>query len=476
MLGGMDMTPLDRVLSYLQSRQEAAVAELMEFLRIPTISTDEAHQQDMRTAAAWLRDRLARAGFEVSRIEETNGGHPVVRARYRSREANPSRRRVVVYGHYDVQPVDPIAAWQYPPFGPEVIDGCLYARGAADDKGQLYLQLLAAEAWLKATGDIPVDLEFLFEGEEEIGSPHLPEYLESHVDELQADAAVISDTPMYADDLPAIVYGLRGLAALEVTVRGPQQDLHSGVYGGIVMNPAVVLTKLLGSLHDDQGRVQVPGFYDDVMPLDQFDQDVIAKLPFSEVDLMKSIHVSKLSGEKGYSTLERMWLRPTLDAVGMWGGFTSEGMKTVIPAHARAKLSCRLVPDQDPDEIQRLLVAHLEAQRPLGCRVRARAVAGVARPYSLPEGYPPLRLAASVLERALGGRTLFVRMGGTLPAAELFRRELGAETMFFSFSVSDEHYHAPGEFFRLARIEPGARAWFDLVGEIGGALRRAGSL
>lgn len=457
MLGGMDMTPLDRVLSYLQSRQEAAVAELMEFLRIPTISTDEAHQQDMRTAAAWLRDRLARAGFEASRIEETNGGHPVVRARYRSREANPSRRRVVVYGHYDVQPVDPIAAWHYPPFSPAIIDGCLYARGAADDKGQLYLQLLAAEAWLKATGDIPVDLEFLFEGEEEIGSPHLSEYLEAHVDDLQADAAVISDTPMYGDDLPAIVYGLRGLAALEVTVRGPQQDLHSGVYGGIVRNPAGVLARLLGSLHDDQGRIQVPGFYDDVVPPDQFDQDVIAKLPFSEVDLMESIHVSTLSGETGYSTLERIWLRPTLDINGIISGYTGPGEKTIIPAEASAKLSCRLVPDQDPRDIQGKIAKYLEEQAPPGVAVSVRLSPGSAHSVSVPLSDPIMVAARRAVQDTFGVEPIFMRRGSSMAIIAQFQTLLHQTPLLMGFTGPHDNIHAPNEHFQLTDFHRGAR-------------------
>jgi acetylornithine deacetylase/succinyl-diaminopimelate desuccinylase-like protein len=317
---------------------------------------------------------------------------------------------------------------------------------------------------------------FLFEGEEEIGSPSLPAFLQRQHERFRADLVLSADGGMWRTGEPSLNVSSKGLCNVEVEVEGAATDLHSGRHGGAVPNALHALAVLVAGLHDGAGRVAVPGFYDRVTTPTPAQRAELAAIPFADDDYRRETGVRELAGEAGFTTLERMWLRPTLDAVGMWGGFTSEGMKTVIPAHARAKLSCRLVPDQDPDEIQRLLVAHLEAQRPLGCRVRARAVAGVARPYSLPEGYPPLRLAASVLERALGGRTLFVRMGGTLPAAELFRRELGAETMFFSFSVSDEHYHAPGEFFRLARIEPGARAWFDLVGEIGGALRRAGSL
>ena len=457
MLGGMAMTPLDRVLAYLQSRQETAVHELMGFLRIPTISTDAAHQQDMRTGAAWLCDRLARAGFDAARIEETPGGHPVVRACYRNRTAAPPRRRVVVYGHYDVQPVDPIGAWHYPPFSPQIVDGALYARGAADDKGQLYLQLLAAEAWLQATGDIPVDMEFLFEGEEEIGSPHLPAYLEAHVDDLQADAAVISDTPMYADDLPAICYGLRGLAALEVTVRGPQQDLHSGVYGGVVMNPAVVLAKLLGSLHDDQGRIRVPGFYDDVVPPDPFDWEVIANLPFSEGALKESLGVSKLSGEAGYSTLERMWLRPTLDINGIISGYTGPGEKTIIPAEASAKLSCRLVPNQDPRDIQRKIADYLQAQAPSGVTVSVQVSAGLAHSVSVPLSDPIMVAARRAVHDTFGVEPIFMRRGSSMAIIAQFQTLLRQTPLLMGFTGPHDNIHAPNEHFKLTDFHRGAR-------------------
>ncbi len=317
--------------------------------------------------------------------------------------------------------------------------------------------MLAAAAWLKATGDIPVDLEFLFEGEEEIGSPHLAEYLEAHVHDLQADAAVISDTPMYADDLPAIVYGLRGLAALEVTVRGSQQDLHSGVYGGIVMNPAVVLTKLLGSLHDDQGRVQVPGFYDDAVPPDPFDQDVIANLPFSEGDLMTSIHVSKLSGEKGYSTLERMWLRPTLDINGIISGYTGPGEKTIIPAEASAKLSCRLVPDQDPRDIQRKIAEYLQAKAPPEVTVSVRLSSGFADSVSVPLSDPIMVAARHAVQATFGVEPIFMRRGSSMAIIAQFQNLLHQTPLLMGFTGPHDNIHAPNEHFQLTDFHRGAR-------------------
>jgi acetylornithine deacetylase/succinyl-diaminopimelate desuccinylase-like protein len=443
-----------------------AAGDLGTFAAIPSVSALSAHHADVLQAAAWLAGRLSRAGLAGVELLET-GGNPVVTA-----DMGPADAPVVlVYGHYDVQPADPVEAWESPPFSPTVTDGRLVARGASDDKGPILCALVGIEARLRLEPPRDVRLKFLFEGEEEIGSPSLPAFLQRERERFRADLVLSADGGMWRAGEPSLNVSSKGLCNVEVQVESASGDLHSGRHGGAVPNALHALAELLAGLHDAGGRVTVPGFYDGVTTPTSAQRAEIAALPFDEEAYRREVGAERLVGEAGYTTLERMWLRPTLDAVGMWGGFTEEGMKTVIPARAHAKLSCRLVPDQDPAAVQRLLIAHLEAQRPAGARVRARPVPGLARPYSLPEGYPPLGLAATVLERALGGRTLLVRMGGTLPAAELFRRELGAETMFFSFSVADEHYHAPGEFFRLDRIEPGARAWFDLIGAIGPALR-----
>lgn len=443
-----------------------AQTDLAAFTAIPSVSALAANRPDVLQAAAWLAGRMSRAGLRGVELLDT-GGNPVVAA-----EAGPEDAPVVlVYGHYDVQPADPLEAWDTPAFTPTVRDGRLYARGASDDKGPILCALAGIEALLRFGPPTNVRLRFLFEGEEEIGSPSLPAFLARERERFRADLVLSADGGMWRPGEPSLNVSSKGLCNVEVEVETAASDLHSGRHGGAVPNALRALAELIAGLHDDAGRVTVPGFYDRVSTPTPAQRAELAALPFEDEDYRREVGVSALAGEAGYTTLERLWLRPTLDAVGMWGGFTAEGMKTVIPARARAKLSCRLVPDQDPAEIQALLVEHLEGRRPLGARVRARPVPGLARPYALPAGYPPLALAASVLEEALGGRTLLVRMGGTLPAAELFQRELGAETMFFSFSVADERYHAPNEFFRLDRVEPGARAWFDLLARIGPALR-----
>lgn len=452
------MSELDRVLTYLKDHEQSAVDDLIELLKIPTVSTHQDHKDDMRRGAQWLQARLARAGFDAARIEETDGGHPVVRAQYRQKSVDlPRRRVVVVYGHYDVQPVDPIQAWHRPPFEPMVNEGVLYARGAADDKGQLFLQIRALEAWLQAVGHIPVDVEILFEGEEEIGSPHLAQYLTEHAGELAADVAVISDTPMYADDLPAICYGLRGLCGLEVTVQGPQQDLHSGVYGGVVVNPALVLAKLLASLHDDQGHIQVPGFYDEVVAPNDADRSAIASLDFSEEQLRDSIHVPALSGEAGYETLERMWLRPTLDVNGMISGYTGPGEKTIIPAEASAKLSCRLVPYQNPRHIQEAIQQYLQEQARPGVTVSVRLSAGAAESVSVPLDNPIIGAAKKAVVDVFGVEPVFMRRGSSMAIVSQFQTILNQTPLLLGFTGPHDNIHAPNEHFRLTDFHRGAR-------------------
>ncbi|MCY0884916.1 MAG: dipeptidase [Firmicutes bacterium] len=448
---------------YLTGRCARWIGELGEFLAIPSISALSAHRADMERAAAWLAGRLRAAGLEEVRVDPLPDGHPVVRGGWHHLPGAPT---LLLYGHYDVQPVDPESAWTTPPFTPTVRDGAIYARGASDDKGQVLMQVLAVEAWLRTVGRLPLNVEFLVEGEEEIGSPHLGAYVAAHQAELAADAAVISDTPMYAPGVPALCYGLRGLCSLEVEVRGPAQDLHSGVYGGAVANPAHALAAILGGLHDAAGRVTVPGFYDGVVPLSPAEREEWARLPFSEAGFLAETGAPDLFGEAGYTTLERIWGRPTLEVNGLWSGFTGEGRKTIIPARARAKLSCRLVPDQDPGQVLAAVADAIRAACPPG--VEVEVLPGEADPAILLPREHPAVLAARRAVAALWDREpAFIRMGGSIPVVDTFQRNLGLPSVLLGFALPDEHFHAPDEHFHLDNFLRGARTLARLWQEYG---------
>jgi acetylornithine deacetylase/succinyl-diaminopimelate desuccinylase-like protein len=439
------------VLDYLHRHQERYLDELREFLRIPSISALSAHQADVRRAAEWLGARLARAGIHDVRVDETKG-HPVVFAQSSFTAERPT---LLVYGHYDVQPVDPLDQWVSPPFEPTVRDSILYARGASDDKGQLFMHLMALEAWL-STGVPPVNLKFLFEGEEEIGSPHLGQYIREHQAELAADVALISDTPMMGEELPSICYALRGLATMEIRVSGPSQDLHSGVYGGIVMNPAQALAHLIDTLYDASGRIAVPGFYDQVDPLSDRERSELSQLPFDSEAYKAQLGVPELAGEPGYTPLERLWARPTLDVNGLWSGFTGEGQKTIIPATAHAKLSCRLVPHQDPERILDLLEAHLQHHCPPGVQLHVTHRSG--SPASVTSlDHPAVKAAESAIELVYQRPAVHIRMGGSIPVVSDFQETLAVPTVLLGFALPDECFHAPNEHFHLANFYRGAQ-------------------
>lgn len=457
------MEAIEAAWHYLRDTRPRIVADLREFLAIPSISALTAHRDDVRAAARWLRDFLERIGLDGARVEDTEG-HPVVRAAWGH---DPNRPTVLLYGHFDVQPVDPIAAWTHPPFEPYVENDILYGRGASDDKGQVLMALWAVEAWLQTARDLPVNLNVLIEGEEEIGSPHLPGYIASHREDLAADWAIISDTPMYADGIPAICYGLRGLAELEVTIRGPHSDLHSGVYGGMVANPAHVLAALLASLHDEAGRVAVPGFYDGMIAPDPAERNRFARLPFDPEAEAADIGVPELVGEPGYSPLERTWIRPTLEVNGMWSGFIGEGRKTIIPAEAHAKITCRLVPGQDPARIQESVRRHLLARAPRGVRVDVRT--GEGSPAALtPVGHPAMAAAEEAIATVFGHPPALIRMGGSIPVVVTFQEMLHAPTLLLGFALPNEHFHAPNEHFHLHNLERGARVLARLWATAGG--------
>lgn len=432
--------------------QARYVRELTEFLSIPSISSDPARAPAMREAAEWVAARLAFAG---GRVVETDG-HPVVLGEWLGAEAAPT---ILVYGHYDVQPPGDGAEWTTPPFVPTVRDGRIFARGATDDKGPVLVALKVAEAFLAEAGALPLNVRFLIEGEEEVGSPSLVRFLHDHRDELAADVVVSADGAMWRPSEPSIAIAAKGLLALDIVVTGPSTDLHSGRHGGAVQNPVHALAQILAGLHDPDGAVAVHGFYDDVAPLALADREALARVPFDEEAYRAEVGVPALHGEPGFTTLERLWTRPTLEVNGVEGG----ARFTVIPRRARAHVTCRLVPTQAPAAVLDAITRHVDAAASCGVEVAVEAAPGAVPAYAIPADHPAVVSAAAALRLVYPDlEPLLVRIGGTLPAASIFEDVLGLKTLLFSFSTSDERLHAPDEFFRLRRLDEGMRAWAEL--------------
>lgn len=447
------MTDRPTLKQYLTDNRERQLGELVELLRIPSVSTDKEHVADIRAAASFISDRLAQLGFD-SRILETPG-HPVV---YGSFHVSPDVPTVLVYGHYDVQPPEPLAGWTSPPFEPTVRDGKLYARGASDDKGQFLAHIMAAEALLVTSGTLPVNLKFLIEGEEEIGSPSLDAFINKNQELLAADAIIVSDGAMIGPDQPSLTYGLRGLAYVEVHVKTASRDLHSGAYGGAAPNPLNILARIISRLHDEQGRVTVPGFYDDVEPLGNEERDLLSRVPFDPARFLSQAGIRTAeSGEQGYSVLERIWTRPTLDVNGLSGGFQGEGSKTVIPASAMAKISCRLVPGQDPAVITRLLGEHIKSLAPAGTEITVIDLHG-GHPAITPLDSPAVSAAARALTEVFGKEPAFTRTGGTIPVVNTFQQLLGAPVVLFDLGLETDNLHAPDEHFSIKDYHRGIHA------------------
>ena len=446
--------------AYLEQNAERHLEELLELLHIPSVSTDPEREDDVRRAAASLREELSRLGFDAELAETP--GHPVVLAR---RYVDPALPTVLVYGHYDVQPADPLEEWHADPFEPVVRDGAVVARGASDDKGQVYAHVKGAEALLAVDGTLPVNLAFLIEGEEEIGSPSLAAFLEANRERLAADVVVISDGAMIAPDTPTITYGLKGLAYVEVRVRATGRDLHSGAYGGGVPNPIHALSRMIAALHDDEGRVTVPGFYDDVVEISDEERAAFERIPFDRDEFLEDTGAKVTPGEAGYTLLERLWARPTLDCNGIGGGFQGEGAKTVIPAVAKAKISCRLVPGQDPADITRKLSAHLRALAPDGIDVEVEDLHG-GHPALTPIDARSVRAAGRALEREYGRAALFARTGGTIPVVSDFQRLLGAEVVLVGFGLENDRAHSPNEKFDVANYRRGIATSARLLREL----------
>ncbi len=435
--------------------------ELFDFLRIPSISARSDRSDRVLEAADWLCEKMVSAGL-VAEVIATDG-HPVVLGEWR--DAGPDAPTVLIYGHYDVQPSDPDELWTSPAFEPEIRDGRIYARGSADDKGQVYMHLKALEAHLKARGSLPVNVIFLVEGEEEVGSVNLTPFVKNHRDRLAADAVVVSDSGMFAPGLPSILYSLRGLAYLELRVRGAASDLHSGAYGGAVVNPANALSKIIASLHDANGRVAIQGFYDDVTDVESSVREGIAALPFDDESFRTSVGAPALAGEDGFTTLERLWIRPTCDVCGLLSGYTGEGAKTVLPSQAMAKVSFRLVPDQSPERIADLFRAHVAAHAPVGVEVEVVELHG-GRPWRSSVDAKLLAAASRSLERAFGRAPVLQGEGGSIPIVVEFEELLDAPALLLGFSLPGCNMHAPDEWLSVENFEKGIRALAFLYDEL----------
>jgi acetylornithine deacetylase/succinyl-diaminopimelate desuccinylase-like protein len=448
--------------AYLERTRDERLDDYLAFLRIPSIGTLSEHRADVRAAAEFVAERLSKIGFDHAEASPTDG-HPIVYAEWLHAEGAPT---VLVYGHYDVQPVDPLDLWVRPPFEPRVDDGRVYARGAADDKGQIHMHLWAVRAWMETQGRLPLNIRFVFEGEEESGSESFDPWIEANRERLTADLAVISDTSFFEGNVPAITVGLRGLMYAQVDVTGPKVDLHSGGYGGNVQNPAIALAKILAALKTDDGVVDVPGFYDEVRPISEREHDEFARLPLDEAELVERLGVPELFGEPGFLYVEREGARPTLDVNGIWGGFQGEGSKTIIPAEAHAKLSTRLVPDMDPERTFERVRDRILAVAPPGVRVDVKLL-NTGRWSLTPIDHPATRAAAACLGEVFGTEPLYQRGGGSIPAAASFVSLLDLPVVMLGFANPDSQAHAPNESMRLDNYEGGlktlVRYWQELA-------------
>ncbi len=454
---------LNEALQYAEAHRDQFLSELKEFLSIPSISAVAEHQKDLQRAAQWLADHFTSIGLDHAKVHQT-AGHPIVTADWL--HAGADQPTVLIYGHYDVQPIDPIELWQSDPFKPEVRGDYLFGRGTADDKGQVFIHAKVIESYLKTTGKVPVNVKIVVEGEEEIGGPNLDVFVKAHLAELKADVCLISDSHMLRPDQPCIIYGLRGLTYIEIEVTGPGQDLHSGSYGGAVYNPIQALVEMLASLKNKNGHITVPGFYDKVRPLKKDERNVLARVPFSKKQFMREASVKKLWGEKGYTPVEQTAARPTLELNGIWGGWTGEGSKTVLPSKAYAKISCRLVADQDFVEIKDLLITHLKKIAPKEVSVSAKWLhGGQGALVNLDSSY--MRAAAKVLQQVFGHPPIYLREGGSIPVVAAFQELMGIDSIMMGFGLPDDNLHSPNERFFLPNFYNGIQATIRYLEEVG---------
>jgi acetylornithine deacetylase/succinyl-diaminopimelate desuccinylase-like protein len=452
---------MTQIQDYVSSRRQEALEELKEMLRIPSVSTDDSLKPEMARCATFVLERMKKAGLQAAILP--TGGHPAV---YGERLSAPGKPTVLIYGHYDVQPPDPLNLWRHGAFQPTEEGEFLVARGATDDKGQFYALLKGVEACFKTRGELPVNVKVLIEGEEEIGSPNLGPFIRKEKKRLACDWVVIADSSQFAKDIPAITYGLKGLVYLELIVRGPKKDLHSGSYGGSVANPANVLARMIAACQGPFGRVAIPGFYDDVRPIEEWERQEFAKLPFDEAAFQRETGVSKLFGEQGYTTLERKWARPTFDVNGLVSGFTGEGAKTVLPSVARAKFSMRLVPDQDPDKVAELARKFLLDVAPDTVEIEILKHHG-ARPVLVPRSGPGVQAAERAYKAGFGKEPVFIREGGSIPVENTFQAELGAQSLLMGLGLPDDDAHSPNEKFRIEDFYRGMVTMAAFLEEMG---------
>ena len=451
---------MQEIEQYLTDHRERNENELFELLRMASVSTDSQYADEVAKAGGWVAGQFQSMGFTTEVVQTK--GHPIV---YAETPVVAGAPVVLVYGHYDVQPPDPLDEWISPPFEPVVRDGNVVARGATDDKGQMLTHIKSAQAWLDTAGSLPVQIKYVIEGEEECGSSNLEPFLKEYHDRLACDIAVISDTSQFAKNQPAITYGLKGIVYFEVFLEGPQQDLHSGTFGGSVYNPLNALTQMLGALVDDQGRIQIPGFYDDVIELEQREREQFAALPFNEQQFKDKLGVDTVHGEAGYTTLERRWARPTLDINGIWGGYQGEGAKTVLPAKSGAKFSCRLVPNQEPEKISAAIEKMLKDLVPNGIRLEIKHHHG-APGVVVDLDSPYMAAAAAAIEQGFGVAPVFIREGGSIPVVTVLRELLGVDTLLLGWGLDDDNTHGPNEKFSLEDFYRGTKASASLWQEI----------
>ena len=450
------------VVDHIHTNRDRYIEELKQYLAIPSISALPQHKDDLRRCADWTAGEMRRIGLENVKLIETPG-NPVVYGDWLQADGAPT---ILFYGHYDVQPVDPLELWESPPFEATVRDGELYARGAADDKGQVFMHFKAIEAHLKKNGRLPVNIKVMIEGEEEVGSAHLDEFIRAHKRDLAADVVVISDSAMFDRGVPSICYSLRGLVYFQIDVRGTKSDLHSGVFGGAVANPAFVLSQMLAQMKDRGGRIKIPGFYEDVVPLTEEERTAWRMLPFNEKKYRKDLGAPRLFGESGYTTLERAWARPTFEVNGLLSGFTGEGAKTVIPAVAMAKVSMRLVPNQHPDRIATLFENYVRKTAPKTVNVTVTRMHG-GKPWITSYDNTFVQAAGRAIEQGFGKPPVFCREGGSIPVVSTFQEELGVPAVLFGVGLPDENAHAPNERLDLGNFHSGIVASAILYKEIG---------
>jgi len=446
----------DGIEAYIDANRERFIEELKQWMRFPSVSAQRQHDGDTRACAQWLVDHFQKLGLDAQLIDV--GGQPIVRAGAKGK----STRRVLIYGHYDVQPEDPVDQWETPPFEPTIRDGILYGRGATDDKGQVFTHVKAVETLLQTEGELPCEVLFLLEGEEESGGDALARYVKQAKDELKCDAVVVSDSTMYDEHTPAITYGLRGIVAFEFTVKGPSSDVHSGAYGGAVANPAMVVAQILAQCVAPDGRILIPGFYEDVAPLEDWEREMFRKLNFDDQALARELNVPRLHGEPGYNTLERLWARPTFEVNGIFGGYQGQRGKTIIPAQATAKVTSRLVPHQDPAKIRDLIFEHIRSVCPDTVRLEISDF-GASPPVLFDVNNPAIRAAQEALRQGFGHDTAFIRCGGSIPVVSTFVEQLGCPAILMGFGLDSDRPHGPNEHFSLDSFLRGTKAAAHLL-------------